>query len=52
MEYFNIHIDAGKNRYRSKEMRSIEKEGSKVSILVIPTNEELEIAQQVYSLAE
>ena len=52
MEYFNIHIDADKNRYRSKEMRSIQKEGSKVSILVIPTNEELEIAQQVYSLAE
>jgi acetate kinase len=31
-------------------MREINKEGEKVKVLVIPTNEELEIAQQCYAL--
>ncbi len=49
MEYFGIYIDSEKNIERSNTIRSIEKLGSKTKIFIIPTNEELEIAQQVYN---
>jgi acetate kinase len=39
-----------KNEVRSKEIREISTPQSKIKILVIPTNEELEIANQVYDL--
>jgi acetate kinase len=35
---------------RSKEIREINVPQSKTKILVIPTNEEIEIANQVYGL--
>jgi len=50
MEFFGIHLDEEKNTIRSGKIREINKEGSEVKILVIPTNEELEIAQQCYGL--
>ncbi|MGA9638850.1 acetate/propionate family kinase [Flavobacterium sp.] len=50
MEYFGIHLDNDKNEMRSKENREINTNDAKTKILVIPTNEELEIANQVYSL--
>ncbi|WPR70793.1 acetate kinase [Flavobacterium sp. NG2] len=50
MEYFGIQLDVNKNEMRSKEIREINTNDSKTKILVIPTNEELEIANQVYSL--
>lgn len=50
MEYFGIELDAQKNEVRSKEIREINTLQSKIKILVIPTNEELEIANQVYDL--
>jgi len=50
MSYFNIHLDDAKNDLRSSTIREINTENSKVNILVIPTNEELEIAKQVYNL--
>ncbi|WP_036155547.1 acetate/propionate family kinase [Maribacter forsetii] len=50
MEYFNFHLDDSKNELRSKNTREINTTNSKVKILVIPTNEELEIAKQVYAL--
>ncbi|MDX1544983.1 MAG: acetate kinase, partial [Christiangramia sp.] len=50
MDYFGIKLDEEKNKIRNKKLRSIEAEGSKVKILVIPTNEELEIAQQTFEL--
>jgi acetate kinase len=46
MDYLGLALDEEKNSLRSKEIRNIAKEGSKVDILVIPTNEELEIAKQ------
>ncbi|UZH55086.1 acetate kinase [Salinimicrobium tongyeongense] len=46
MDYLGLGLDEEKNSLRSKEIRNIAKEGSKVEILVIPTNEELEIAKQ------
>lgn len=50
MEYFGIHLDTKKNGIRSKEIRTINTEDAKVQIMVIPTNEELEIAKQVEEL--
>ncbi len=50
MDFFGIKVDDSKNNVRSKEMREINTAESKTKILVIPTNEELEIANQVYEL--
>ncbi|HSI70879.1 MAG TPA: acetate kinase [Gillisia sp.] len=50
MNYLGIEIDSEKNSVRSKENRSIGTENSRVKVLVIPTNEELEIAKQTYKL--
>lgn len=50
MDYFGIRLDEEKNKLRSKNIRSISLEGSKVPILVIPTNEEFEMAEQAYGL--
>lgn len=50
MDYYGIELDEAKNDVRSKEMREINTANSKTKIMVIPTNEELEIANQVYHL--
>ncbi len=50
MDYFGIALDASKNEIRSKEIREINTPDSKTKILVIPTNEEIEIANQVFEL--
>ena len=50
MDYFGIELDASKNEIRSKEIREINTRDSKTKILVIPTNEEIEIANQVHHL--
>jgi acetate kinase len=50
MDYFGIELDASKNEIRSKEIREINTPYSKTKILVIPTNEEIEIANQVFEL--
>jgi acetate kinase len=50
MEFFGIELDEAKNEMRSKEIREISLPQSKTKILVIPTNEEIEIANQVYGL--
>jgi acetate kinase len=50
MEYFGMELDEAKNEIRSKEMREINTANSKTKIMVIPTNEEMEIANQVYDL--
>jgi len=49
MDYLGIDIDLDKNEIRSNKPRAIESNTSKVKIYVIPTNEELEIAEQVYA---
>ena len=48
MDYFGLTLDTQKNEIRSKEIREINLANAKTKILVIPTNEELEIANQVY----
>ncbi len=50
MDFFGIKLNEEKNKERSKELRYINAEDSKVKVLVIPTNEELEIAQQTSEL--
>ncbi|MBP6414637.1 MAG: acetate kinase [Bacteroidia bacterium] len=50
MDYFGIELDDAKNEIRSKEIRAINTSNSKTKILVVPTNEEFEIANQVYHL--
>lgn len=50
MDYFGLQLDHDKNEVRSKEIREINTLDSKTKILVIPTNEEIEIANQVYDL--
>ncbi|ABQ06542.1 acetate/propionate family kinase [Flavobacterium johnsoniae] len=52
MDYFGIEIDKEKNQIRSKELREINTPNSIVKILVVPTDEEFEIANQVYQLLE
>ncbi|MDE1208076.1 acetate/propionate family kinase [Tenacibaculum larymnensis] len=50
MEYLGIELDTEKNAIRAKQFTEIHKDTSKVKVLVIPTNEELEIAKQSYEL--
>ena len=50
MEYFGIELDEEKNLVRSKERREINSRNAKTKVLVIPTNEELEIARQSFEL--
>lgn len=52
MDYFGIEIDAEKNQIRSKELREINLENANVKVLVVPTDEEYEIANQVFQLLE
>jgi len=50
LEYLGIELDEDKNSKRTKGIYEINKADSKVKILVVPTNEELEIAHQCYEL--
>ncbi len=50
MDYTGMVLDEAKNNISSHALREINSNTSKVKILVIPTNEELEIAKQVFRL--
>ena len=50
MEYLGIDLDLDKNNIRSAVIREVNKANAKVKILIIPTNEELEIANQCFEL--
>jgi acetate kinase len=50
MEYLGIHLDEDRNTEDGKGIYEINKANATVKILVVPTNEELEIARQCYSL--
>lgn len=52
LDFLGIVPDPDKNNVRSSQIRDISKESSKVKILVIPTNEELEIARQCFDLLQ
>ena len=50
LTFLGINLDEDKNAIRSKNIREIQKEDTNVKILIIPTNEEIEIAKQSYQL--
>lgn len=50
LDFFGIKIDEEKNSTRSKEIREINTPDATTKVLVIPTNEELEIAKQSFEL--
>lgn len=50
LEYLGINLDQEKNRTGGKGIYEINTAASPVKILVVPTNEELEIARQCYAL--
>lgn len=52
LERLGISLDLEKNAVRSKQARVISAPESEVQVLVVPTNEELEIAQQSLSVVE
>jgi acetate kinase len=50
LQFLGIHLDEEKNNLISTAINEINSDDSPVKILVIPTNEELEIAKQCYGL--
>lgn len=50
LERLGIAVDPARNKVRSPEPRVISPDGSEVTVFVIPTNEELEIARQAVAL--
>jgi acetate kinase len=50
LEGLGLVLDPARNAQRSLEPRVISADDSKVSVLVVPTNEELEIARQAVSV--
>lgn len=52
LEVFGMELDLAKNDIRSGEVRKISKEGSKVAIIVAPTDEELAIAEQTQRIVK
>jgi acetate kinase len=52
MDYLGVQLDEEKNAQRAKGIREISAADSRVKVLVVPTNEELEIARQCVELLE
>lgn len=50
MDYLGVQLDEEKNAQRAKGIREISTTDSRVKVLVVPTNEELEIARQCVEL--
>jgi len=50
LEHLSLRVDAARNEAPSREPRVISPEGSPVTVLVVPTNEELAIAQATAAL--
>jgi acetate kinase len=50
MAYLGINLDKEKNNAVNKGIKEINKTNSPVKILIVPTNEELEIAKQCHNL--
>ena len=52
LEWFGIEIDPARNRAPGREARRISTDASRVAVLVVPTDEEREIAAQTLSVCE
>ncbi|MCS6573118.1 acetate kinase [Curtobacterium flaccumfaciens pv. flaccumfaciens] len=51
LEHLGIEVDPDRNELASRDARRISTDNSRVAVLVIPTNEELEIARQSAAVA-
>ncbi len=52
LEGLGIRIDAQRNESPSREARVVSADDSRIAVLVVPTNEELEIARQTLSVVQ
>jgi acetate kinase len=52
LTFMGVELDEARNAERSKEARFISTDASRVSVLVVPTNEELLIARDTYQLVK
>ena len=52
LEGLGVRLDEARNTARSRDARVISAEGSPVAVLVVPTDEELEMARQAVSLLD
>lgn len=52
MDYLGIKLDEKKNEERNGTIRDISQEEAPVRILIVPTNEELEIVKQCFALLQ
>jgi acetate kinase len=50
LDFLGIRLDPARNAGRGGGLREISTDDSRVKVLVVPTNEELEIARQCYAL--
>lgn len=50
MDFLGIQLDEEKNDTRASELLEVQTASSKVKVLIIPTNEEVEIAKQSFEL--
>jgi len=50
LTFFGVHLQEDRNKVRSPEARTITTDDSRISVLVVPTNEELLIARDTYQL--
>jgi acetate kinase len=46
-----IEVDPARNQSPDRDARSVSPDGAAVAVLVVPTNEELEIARQTLAVA-
>jgi acetate kinase len=51
LERLGIRVDATRNETRSQEARRISADDADVAVLVVPTDEEMEIAKQAFAVA-
>jgi acetate kinase len=52
ISFLGVELDEERNNIRSKEVREISTDASRVKVLVVPTNEELLIARDTYALVK
>lgn len=52
LSYFGVELDKEANEVHGSEIREISSKASKVKVLVVPTNEELVIAQDTYRIVK
>ncbi len=52
VSFFGIELDSEKNQIRNSLIREINTDNSRTKVLIIPTNEEVEIAKQSFELVK